>query len=452
MSITEKDKIYEESRLKDAYSKLIKRIEDLEISLNDSLIHFKKSNEQMWDNGKRSLVDFSDAIENMPYLDSIRSDFYKVETLKKELKRMLLLQRDMYFGRIDFQEESEDKVEKIYIGKFSFTDDFGQYVVFDWRANICSLFYENEIGRVYYDAPDGRIYGDIFKKRQFEILHDKIITMFDSSIMIDDSILKEILSKSKDSKMGNIVETIQKEQNQAIRSTYNIIIVDGPAGCGKTSIAMHRAAWLMYKYKNELKNNQIIIFSPNDTFNDYVSEVLPELGEDNISMSTFNKLAYKILSDRKILISKYTELEDVLLDNEYIEKSDIKLKYSIDFAKKLKEYMGLISKGNYPFKDFYINNELILSKKDFENLFYLEYGFNDVITRLSKIRLMLNERISPIIRNLRMKYVKSVKDNSIDMREGFVKLKEDCKNVYQSVDMALAADFEMICCILKTYL
>lgn len=444
MSITEKDKIYEESRLKDAYSKLIKRIEDLEISLNDSLIHFKKSNEQMWDNGKRSLVDFSDAIENMPYLDSIRSDFYKVETLKKELKRMLLLQRDMYFGRIDFQEESEDKVEKIYIGKFSFTDDFGQYVVFDWRANICSLFYENEIGRVYYDAPDGRIYGDIFKKRQFEILHDKIITMFDSSIMIDDSILKEILSKSKDSKMGNIVETIQKEQNQAIRSTYNIIIVDGPAGCGKTSIAMHRAAWLMYKYKNELKNNQIIIFSPNDTFNDYVSEVLPELGEDNISMSTFNKLAYKILSDRKILISKYTELEDVLLDNEYIEKSDIKLKYSIDFAKKLKEYMGLISKGNYPFKDFYINNELILSKKDFENLFYQEYEFNDVITRLSKIRLMLNDRISPIIRNLRMQYVKSVKDNSIDMREGFVKLKEDCKNVYQSVDMAFAADFEMI--------
>ena len=291
MSITEKDKIYEESRLKDAYSKLIKRIEDLEISLNDSLIHFKKSNEQMWDYGKRSLVDFSDAIENMPYLDSIRSDFYKVETLKKELKRMLLLQRDMYFGRIDFQEESEDKVEKIYIGKFSFTDDFGQYVVFDWRANICSLFYENEIGRVYYDAPDGRIYGDIFKKRQFEILHDKIITMFDSSIMIDDSILKEILSKSKDSKMGNIVETIQKEQNQAIRSTYNFIIVDGPAGCGKTSIAMHRAAWLMYKYKNELKNNQIIIFSPNDTFNDYVSEVLPELGDEYIRMSTINKLA-----------------------------------------------------------------------------------------------------------------------------------------------------------------
>ena len=113
MSITEKDKIYEESRLKDAYSKLIKRIEDLEISLNDSLIHFKKSNEQMWDNGKRSLVDFSDAIENMPYLDSIRSDFYKVETLKRA-KRMLLLQRDMYFGRIDFKKSLKIKLKNIY--------------------------------------------------------------------------------------------------------------------------------------------------------------------------------------------------------------------------------------------------------------------------------------------------------------------------------------------------
>ncbi|MFA5341430.1 MAG: hypothetical protein WC332_06615, partial [Clostridia bacterium] len=258
MSITEKDRIFEETRLKEVYEKLITRIEDLEISLNDSLIRFKESNEQMWDNGKRNLVDFSDAIENMPYLDSIKSDFFKLETVKKELKRMMMLQRDMYFGRIDFLEENEKDIERIYIGKFSFTDDSGQYLVFDWRANICSLFYENEIGDVHYDAPDGRIYGNMSKKRQFEIMHDRIITMFDSSIMIDDDILKDILSKSKDTKMGNIVETIQKEQNQAIRSTYNTIIVDGPAGCGKTSIAMHRAAWLMYKFKNELQNSQII--------------------------------------------------------------------------------------------------------------------------------------------------------------------------------------------------
>ncbi|HQM95836.1 MAG TPA: AAA family ATPase [Clostridia bacterium] len=444
MSITEKDKIFEQKRLHEVYGKLQRRIEDLEISLNDSLIRFKKSNEQMWDSGKRNLVDFYDAIENMPYLESIKADYFKLETIKKELNRMHMLQRDMYFGRIDFQEEDEKNVEKIYIGKFSLTDDEGQYLVFDWRANICSLFYENEIGHVFYDAPDGRIYGDMSKKRQFEILYDNIISMFDSSIMIDDDILKDILSKSKDSKMSNIVETIQKEQNQAIRSTYNTIIVDGPAGCGKTSIAMHRAAWLMYKFKNELQNNQIIIFSPNETFNDYVSEVLPELGEENISMSTFHNLAYKILSDKRVLISKYTELEDVLLGNEYVHMNDIWLKYSISFAKKLKDYANLISKGDYPFKDLVIEGSLIFTKQEFESMFYVEYSFNDVITRLAKIRLVLNERIFPIIRNLRIEYVKKVKSGEIDMSEGYIKLKEKCRRIQEAVDMSVAADFEMI--------
>jgi len=444
MSITENDRIFEEKRLNEVYNKLIKRIDDLEISLNDSLKRFKQSNEQMWDSGKRNLVDFYDAIENMPYLESIKADYFKLETVKKELKRMLMLQRDMYFGRIDFQEEDENTSEKIYIGKFSFTDDEGQYLVFDWRANICSLFYENEIGHVFYDAPDGRIFGNMSKKRQFEILHNNIITMFDSSIMIDDDILKDILSKSKDSKMSNIVETIQKEQNQAIRSTYNTIIVDGPAGCGKTSIAMHRAAWLMYKFKNELQNNQIIIFSPNDTFNDYISEVLPELGEENINMSTFLNLAYKILSDKRILISKYVEFEDVLLGNEYIDMASIKLKYSISFAQKLKNYSDLIAKGNYPFKDIIIDDLLLFSKDEFERMFYEEYSFNDVITRLSKIRLVLNDRIFPVIRKYRMEYVRKVKANEIDMSKGYIKLKEQCKKIYQAIDLAVAADFEMI--------
>lgn len=444
MSITEKDKIFEQDRLNEVYAKLSKRIEDLEVSLKQSIDSLKKSNQMMWESGKRNPADFHDAIENMPYLESIKYDFFKTETIKKELRRMFLLQRSMYFGRIDFQEQDQEDVEKIYIGKFSLTDDEGQYLVFDWRANICSLFYENELGNVYYDAPDGRIYGEMSKKRQFDILYDNINAMFDSSLMIDDDILKDILSKSKDSKMSNIVETIQKEQNKAIRSTYSTIIVDGPAGCGKTSIAMHRAAWLMYKYKNELQNNQIIIFSPNETFNDYISEVLPELGEENIRMSTFRNLAYHILSDRRVLISKYVELEDVLLDNEYADSDVLRLKYSVDFANKLKSYTELISEGDYPFKDLIVDGITIFTKREFEDLFYNEYSFNDVMTRLAKIRIVLNERIFPVIRNLRLEYVRKVKADELDMSKGFKELRESCKRIYQAVDMSVSADFEMI--------
>ncbi len=444
MNIIGKERALEENRLSEAFEKLSKRISDLETSLQTSAERLKKSNEQMWESGKRSLVDFSDAIENMSYLDNIKLDFFEVEMTKKELNRMRLLHRDMYFGRIDFQEEDYPELEKIYIGKFSFTDDEGQYLVFDWRANICSLFYENELGQVSYEAPGGMIQGEMSKKRQYEIFYEEILSMFDSSVMIDDSILKDILSKSKDSRMSNIVETIQKEQNQAIRSTYSTIIVKGPAGCGKTSIAMHRAAWLMYKYKNELRNNQILIFSPNETFNDYISEVLPELGEENINMSTFQNLAYEILGRKKVLISKYVELEDTLLKNEYINKEDLVEKYSVRFADKLKDYANYISNKRYDFKDFYIDDNIVMSKRELEKLFYEEYSSNQVTTRLSKIKNILNERIKPYIRALRKEYVEDVKNNHVDMAQGFLDLRTKTGHIYRQIDLAIGTDYENI--------
>ena len=133
MSITEKDRIFEEKRLNEVYNKLIKRIDEIEISLNDSLKRFKQSNEQMWDSGKRNLVDFYDDIENMPYLESIKAYYFKLETVKKELKRMLMLQRDMYFGRIDFQEEDENTSEKYILENLVLQMMKEQYL-FDWRA------------------------------------------------------------------------------------------------------------------------------------------------------------------------------------------------------------------------------------------------------------------------------------------------------------------------------
>ncbi|MFA7674251.1 MAG: UvrD-helicase domain-containing protein, partial [Clostridia bacterium] len=444
MSISEKDRISEENRLNDVYAKLESRIYDLDISLNENIQKLKNSNIEMWDQGKRDLVDFGDAIENMPYLDMIKTNTANVESIKREANRMMLLKRDLYFGRIDFKEETEPESESIYIGKCSFIDNDGGYLVYDWRANICSLFYENEIGNVNYEAPDGIISGLISKKRQYEIFYNKIVSMFESSIKIDDSILKEILSHSKDSKMGNIVETIQKEQNQAIRSTSNIIIVEGPAGCGKTSIALHRAAWLMYKYKNELNHNQIIIFSPNETFIDYVSEVLPELGEENVAMSTFYLLAKELLAEKYVLLTGYREMEDLLQSNEYVDKNDLKTKYSVAFAKRLEVFAQDIANSGYEFEDLAINGNMIMSKNEYEQLFFREYSFNDVITRLSKIKNIMLSRILTIIRALRVEYVRQVKLDEIDMARGHMILKESCQKIYDMVDEAVTTDFEFL--------
>ncbi|MFA7672499.1 MAG: UvrD-helicase domain-containing protein [Clostridia bacterium] len=444
MSISDRDRISEENRLNVVYEKLESRIDDLDASLNDNIQKLKNSNIEMWDQGKRDLVDFGDAIENMPYLDMIKTNTANVESIKREVNRMMLLKRDLYFGRIDFKEETEPESENIYIGKCSFIDNNGEYLVYDWRANICSLFYENEIGDVSYEAPVGIISGSMSKKRQYEIFYNKIVSMFDSSIKIDDSILKEILSHSKDSKMGNIVETIQKEQNQAIRSTSNIIIVEGPAGCGKTSIALHRAAWLMYKYKNELNHNQIIIFSPNETFIDYVSEVLPELGEENVAMSTFYLLSKDILAQKYVLLTGYREMEDLLQNNEYIDKNDIKTKYSVAFAKKLEVFAQNIANSGYEFNDLVINDNVIMSKNEYEQLFFHEYSFNDVITRLSKIKNIMISRVLTIIRALRVEYVRQVRSDEIDMSRGYVMLKEKCRRIYDMVDEAVTTDFELL--------
>lgn len=188
------------------------------------------------------------------------------------LEKML---KSPYFGRIDFKEEGEEAAEKIYIGIYNLgKEDSMEILVYDWRAPISGMFYDYETGPSGYDCPVGRINGQMLLKRQYKIENERILYMFDSSLRINDEMLQEMLGKSTDNRMKTIVMSIQKEQNSVIRDDRNkVLVVQGPAGSGKTSIALHRAAFLLYKYRENIKSENILIFSPNHVFEDYISNV-----------------------------------------------------------------------------------------------------------------------------------------------------------------------------------
>ena len=234
--------------------------------------------------------------------------------LMQQWKSMNRLLPSPYFGRIDFQEDGLDFSEQIYIGVSSFVDEDGlSFLVYDWRTPIASLYYDYSPGAASYDTPGGRIEGTMELKRQYQIHDGQIRNMFDTSVTIGDELLQQVLGKGADSQMKSIVATIQKEQNAIIRNDKSrMLIVQGAAGSGKTSAALQRVAYLLYKHRERLKADQIVLFSPNPMFNSYVSTVLPELGEENMQQTTFQEYLDYWLGSTLRLEDPFDQIEYVL--------------------------------------------------------------------------------------------------------------------------------------------
>lgn len=222
----------------------------------------------------------------------------KQENLKKNhrLKKML---DSPFFGSVDFVYDGEEEPEVFYIGIGNFSEKTGRVpLIYDWRAPVSSLFYDYDKGEASYEAPGGRMEGEILSKWQYKIRSGKMVYEFESDTKIDDDILRQELSANSDIQLKNIVRTIQKEQNAVIRNTKDkILVIQGAAGSGKTSIALHRIAYLLYHDREHLKSSNILILSPNSVFSDYISHVLPELGEENIQEMSFDLFAYRQLKD-----------------------------------------------------------------------------------------------------------------------------------------------------------
>ncbi|OPH00256.1 helicase [Chryseobacterium mucoviscidosis] len=211
--------------------------------------------------------------------------------LTQQWNSMKRLLPSPYFGRIDFQEKGLGISEQIYIGVSSFVDEDGlSFLIYDWRTPIASMYYDSSPGMASYMTPIGRIDGTMELKRQFQIQYGQIRNMFDASETIGDELLQQVLGKGADSQMKSIVATIQKEQNAIIRDDKSrMLIVQGAAGSGKTSAALQRVAYLLYKHRQTISADQIVLFSPNPMFASYISTVLPELGEENMQQTTFQE-------------------------------------------------------------------------------------------------------------------------------------------------------------------
>ncbi|OMF21085.1 helicase [Paenibacillus sp. FSL H8-0548] len=234
--------------------------------------------------------------------------------LMQQWKSMNRLLPSPYFGRIDFQEDGLSLNEQIYVGVSSFADEDGlNFLIYDWRSPIASLYYDYSPGLASYVTPAGKIEGTMELKRQFQIQNGQIRNMFDANETIGDELLQQVLGKGADSQMKSIVATIQKEQNAIIRNDKSrMLIVQGAAGSGKTSAALQRVAYLLYKHRQTIKADQIVLFSPNPMFTSYISTVLPELGEENMQQTTFQEYLDYWLGSSLRLEDSFDQIEYVL--------------------------------------------------------------------------------------------------------------------------------------------
>lgn len=284
MALTEKELKEERGYLRNTSKEISNQLDVLgkEIHVKEEeLTQFKKI---LWED-KGSI----DSVEMQTGLMSSELEASFMLMKMEYYKKLLKIKYSPYFGRVDFKEENEE-VKPIYIGLTNVQKDLN-YLIYDWRSPVASLFYDYGIGPCMYEAPDGEIKGYMSLRRQYKVENNKLIRVFDNDLNVVDECLQEVLSESSSDRMKNIVNTIQSEQNEIIRNTSNKhLIVQGIAGSGKTSVALHRIAFLLYKIKN-LKSANVLIFSPNKVFSEYISDVLPELGEENTGETTFHEFA-----------------------------------------------------------------------------------------------------------------------------------------------------------------
>lgn len=376
----EREQKREQHRIEEVVKKIQERVESLQQYVSSGqkeVVHIRKN---FWDD---VTVNFDNAEEAIETAASIKQQAELLAERErshyhadKQLTILKRLEQSPYFGRIDFLEESERSPDQIYLGIHSFFDESTeQFLVYDWRAPISSLYYDYSLGSVVYKAQNEMITGEITLKRQFIIRNGQMESMFDTGVTIGDALLQEVLGKNANTQMKSIVATIQKEQNQIIRNeTSRLLIVQGAAGSGKTSAALQRVAYLLYRYRDTLHADQIILFSPNPMFNSYISTVLPELGEENMKQTTFQDYVEEHIEKTFHVEDPFTQMEYVLAgkeDSKYLVRMQgIQYKASSSFLKIVDNYVTYLRQGGMLFKDVKFRGNLLISKEEIKGKFY----------------------------------------------------------------------------------
>lgn len=318
------------------------------------------------------------------------AEFMELNTLK--LNNLSKNEKKPYFARIDFKENDQKETQKLYISKVGVIDFDSNMITVDWRAPVASLYYSNRIGEVSYHAPEGLIEGNLGLKRQFTIEEGKLIDYMDVDAISGDELLKPYLTTNADSRLKNIVASIQKEQDDIIRENITSnLIVQGVAGSGKTTVALHRIAFLAYNYKENIKPNQFMVIGPNNIFIDYISSVLPDLDVGNVLQLTFEELVKKYIGENFEVNNSSDKLLKIIEGEENTEidkfKTSMNYKYALDmFIKDFDEKV-------VPTKGLMLGDFEVLDYSTIYKVYSKENDNKDIKSKVNKTILYLSKNI-----------------------------------------------------------
>jgi DNA helicase II / ATP-dependent DNA helicase PcrA len=349
--------------------------------------------------------------------------------LDRQLKTLTRLKYSPYFGRIDFLENGEKNSDQVYLGIASLMDEKDEnFLIYDWRAPISSLYYDYSPGKAHYHTLEGTIEGEMELKRQFIIRASEIKGMFDTGVTIGDEMLQEVLGNNASTQMKSIVATIQREQNQIIRNEKSkILIVQGVAGSGKTSAALQRVAYLLYRYRETIKSENIMLFSPNPLFNGYVATVLPELGEENMQQATFMEYLNHRLGRELDAEDSFEQMEYLLNGKEdhdyFIRIEGIRFKASLGYKQLIDQYSRGLSKRGLIFRDLTFMGEVLISKEAVLDYFY---GLDQSYSIPNRIQLVKEW----LLRELKRRVKKERSKNWVEEEVQFLE-KEDYLEAYK---------------------
>uniref|UniRef100_UPI0039EC5D7D HelD family protein n=1 Tax=Clostridium perfringens TaxID=1502 RepID=UPI0039EC5D7D len=376
-----------------------KKLEEVSNILNEEMLSYinkrKFVTQYILDYRKNAVEEYKDDEDKLiEYFDHER--YVKEQaftTIDKKLKELTILKESPYFGRVTFNDLEFDQKDTLYVGRFGVTPE-GSYepVIVDWRAPVASLFYHGSLGEASYTSPDGPIKCDIEGRRQIIVKKGELKGVFDSVIDVKDDILQMVLSNNSSDKLKDVIMTIQQEQDEIIRKerTSNIV-VNGVAGSGKTTIALHRVAYLLYNYRKELED-KVLILGPNGIFMEYISQVLPSLGEVGVKQETFASFALKEMDSELYIMSFDKYLEKILSkDKEFIE--DAKYKNSYEIIKDLDNLVKEMDKDYFHVEDVKYFDDLVISKEEIEEMFNKHYDYMPLFRRSEKIKRIILSKI-----------------------------------------------------------
>ena len=342
---------HEQTRLADCLARIDANLDEINGRLSTCGRDIQAAHDHMWEH-RRDM----DHLDKAAMRQSIDQMMRSSDVLRAQALKLAKLRKSPWFGRFDFRTTGRNAPVSYYIGIHDFRDEQTQDPwVHDWRAPISSLFYDYETGPAQYQAPSGTIAGDLTLKRQFRIREGRMEFMLDTAVNIVDDVLQETLAEASDDGMKNIVATIQRDQNAIIRDAEaHTLVIQGVAGSGKTSIALHRIAFLLYRFKDTLSSSDILIISPNRVFADYIGNVLPELGEETVPEIGMETLASQILGPKIRFQSFFEQTARLLETDDAAMKERIRFKARPDFVQQIRAYAQHLEKTAFQPRDLVI--------------------------------------------------------------------------------------------------